>query len=54
MPCPLITKPYNTFVLGPEHSCAVKKGKRQVNKKFFELNNVEYRDGIKSKETRQG
>ena len=26
----------------------------QVNKKFFELKNVEYRDGIKSKETRQG
>ena len=43
-----------TFVLGPEHSCAVKKGRRQVNKKFFELKNVKYRDGIKSKETRQG
>ena len=41
MPGPLTTKPYTcTFVIGPEHSCAVKKGKRQVNKKFFELKNV--------------
>ena len=27
---------------------------KQVNKKFFEFKNVAYRDGIKSKETRQG
>ena len=26
----------------------------QVNKKFFKLINVEYKDGIRSKETRQG
>ena len=25
---------------------------RQLNKKFFELKNVEYKDGIKSKKTR--
>ena len=31
-----------------------KKERRQINKKFFEFKNVAYRDGIKSKETRQG
>ena len=50
MPGPLTTKPYTLlYILGPEHSCAVKKGRRQVNKKFFELKNVEYRGGIKAR-----
>ena len=36
------------------HWCASKKRGRQVNKKFCELKSVEYRDDIKSRETRQG
>ena len=36
------------------HKFTGKKGRRQVNKKFFEFKNVEYGDDIKIKETRQG
>ena len=42
------------ILLHTMHVNAVKKERRQVNKIFFELKSVEYRDAIKSKETRQG
>ena len=50
---------YRYFYRGLPHTqcftlSVYKNERRQVNKKFFELKNVEYRDGIKSKETRQG